>query len=997
MSHSALIAGLRRLRGKLAAPRQDDDSDEQLVQAFATSRDESAFATLLRRHGPMVLHVCRRVLGHEQDAEDAFQATFLVLARNASSLRKKSALASFLHGTAYRLALSAKRAAARRRKHEGEALERRSFNPAAELSWREVRELLDAEIARLPEKHRSIVILCCLEELSQADVARRLGVNERTVSNRLAVARERLGQRLARRGVELTAVPSVIDLASTPGSALPPILLASTIKAAVTMQTAGVPASFVSASVADLVQGATPAVLLHKTKSAAALLLAMRLLAGAGVWTYRAFLRSQISEKSVETPQSQATSAPRQTGPSVETFTYSGIVRRPDGKPLAGAKIHIHGLNIHVIEFRERTVSGADGKFRFHVRRDEFSDKGVVPPGASPPERYVCIAATADGYGGASVGAGKADERENLTLWLPEEEIVRGRVINLEGRGVAGVNVSASIRYMRTTEDHKPLPYDAPDKAGQYSGNVLPCDKTNAVTDKDGRFVIRGLSRGWLYDLYINGPTVVNAKAQLVARPVKPSVVDATGVAPPGRPSPRLPRYGSTFTFVAVPSKPIVGVVRDKESGRPLQGIEIRRPWTRDDDPWASTTTDKNGRYKLLGLPGGIHTLRVEPPGNTPYLTTEVWVVADQPGIARVTFDISLQRQPTVHGRVIDRAAGKPVSAWIEYRPLASNPNLKANTDLAEPKWPINHPPSVATDGEGRFTLPVLRGRGVLLVRANDRYLPAQLDKADRNAKITDSSDPELIDCRPLPAWPGDFNAYRLIDVAQEKETRVEIRLAPGISRPLMVEFPDGKSRDTAVLGLKPLANAHGDAYNRGKSIILGLAEDEVRRLFLSTYDSRLAATATVSGKEKGSVTVKLKPTGTITGQVVDKDGKPIAGVGFRLLYDDGPGRPGVYIHGGYAQRMHTALESRRAFRTKGFSDDKIGSRMEHTDEQGRFHLPDIVPEIAFDLQAVLVAPPNKKGQSFVIGEVKLARPTVKPGETLDLGTLRVIAPPKKS
>jgi hypothetical protein len=457
-----------------------------------------------------------------------------------------------------------------------------------------------------------------------------------------------------------------------------------------------------------------------------------------------------------------------------------------------------------------------------------------------------------------------------------------------------------------------------------------------------------------------------------------------------------MPLYGSTFTHVAVPSKPIVGVVRDKESGKPLAGIEIRRPWTRDDDPQASTTTDKDGRYKLLGLPGGIHTLRVEPPRNTPYLATEVRVVADQPGVAPVTFDISLPRQLIVSGRVIDRATGKPVSAWVEYRPLAGNPSLRTNPNLAEPSWPMNHPPSVATDDGGRFTLSVLRGRGVLLVRADDRYLPTRLEKVDRIAEIADPADPELIDCRPLPAWPGKFQAYRLIDVAQEKETKVEIQLVPGIARPLVVEYQEGKSRDTVALGLKPIANDHGDAYYPGKSVVLGLAENEMRRLYLSTNDGRFATLAIVSGKKRGPVIVKLKPTGTIVGRIVDKDGKPIAGARFRFYHDDGPGRPGVYIHGGYVHRARTALESKRAFRTDGFLDDKIGSQAEQTDEHGRFRLPDVVPDLAFDLEAVLVAPPNRKGQRIVIGEVKIARPTVKPGETLDLGTLRAIASQKK-
>ncbi len=119
MSSDTLAAGIRHLRGRMAVQYRHEESDEQLLYAFTTRRDEDAFAVLVRRHGPMVLHVCRRVLGQQQDAEDAFQAVFLLLARNAADLRNKSALAGFLHGAAYRIALTARRSAARRRKHEG--------------------------------------------------------------------------------------------------------------------------------------------------------------------------------------------------------------------------------------------------------------------------------------------------------------------------------------------------------------------------------------------------------------------------------------------------------------------------------------------------------------------------------------------------------------------------------------------------------------------------------------------------------------------------------------------------------------------------------------------------------------------------------------------------------------------------------------------------------------------------------------------------------------
>src|SRR5579864_2680093 len=175
MANSPANTVIEHLRKAVLLPDASRSSDGQILHRFVETRDELAFEILVRRHGPMVLGVCRRVLGHVQDAEDAYQATFLVLARRAAALRNKTALASFLHGTAYHLASKIKRAAGRRRKHEGHAPARTPVNPADELLWREVRTLLDEEIARLPEKYRSVFVLCCLENVSQAEAGRRLG------------------------------------------------------------------------------------------------------------------------------------------------------------------------------------------------------------------------------------------------------------------------------------------------------------------------------------------------------------------------------------------------------------------------------------------------------------------------------------------------------------------------------------------------------------------------------------------------------------------------------------------------------------------------------------------------------------------------------------------------------------------------------------------------------------------------------------------------------
>jgi RNA polymerase sigma factor (sigma-70 family) len=189
----------------ILAPREAaQPTDGQLLQRFASGRDEGAFSLLVRRHGTMVLGVCRRVLDNEHDAEDAFQATFLVLARQAQSIRKLESVGSWLYGVAYRISLRARSDAARRRALEEQARTMPQQDPFVEAAWRELRPVLDEEVDRLPPKYRAPIILCYLEGKTNTEAARELGWTKGTVSGRLARARELLRSRLARRGVTVT-------------------------------------------------------------------------------------------------------------------------------------------------------------------------------------------------------------------------------------------------------------------------------------------------------------------------------------------------------------------------------------------------------------------------------------------------------------------------------------------------------------------------------------------------------------------------------------------------------------------------------------------------------------------------------------------------------------------------------------------------------------------------------------------------------------------------
>lgn len=213
--------------------------DAALLAWFAAERDEAAFAELVRRHGPTVLGVCRRVARHTQDAEDAFQAVFLVLAMKAESLTRPELLGNWLYGVAYRVARRARRSAARRRAREGQVATMpepvtQAPEPAADLA-----AAIDDALAELPERFRAAVLLCDLHELPRSEAATRLGIPEGTLSSRLAAGRKRLADRLARRGVTAPAAGLTAALGG-PATAVPPGLAARAVSAAVAWASGGV-------------------------------------------------------------------------------------------------------------------------------------------------------------------------------------------------------------------------------------------------------------------------------------------------------------------------------------------------------------------------------------------------------------------------------------------------------------------------------------------------------------------------------------------------------------------------------------------------------------------------------------------------------------------------------------------------------------------------------------------------------------------------------------
>jgi RNA polymerase sigma factor (sigma-70 family) len=280
MANGYLHSILGHLRGLAGTPPADGPSDEYLLERFVSSQDEVAFAALLERHGPAVLGVCRRLLANRADADDAFQATFLVLVSRPRAIRRRGSVGSWLYGVAYRIAHRARQRDGRRR-HLGlpdaELPDLAGEEPAAVLARRELRAAVDEELLRLPQKYQAPVVLCYLQGRTNTEAAAQLGWPVGTVQTRLFRARELLRARLTRRGLALSVAVLTEALAPPANAAVPAALTAATLRAAA-LFAAGVDATTLAPQVVALTKGSLRAMFVTKLQKVAAALLVLAVL-----------------------------------------------------------------------------------------------------------------------------------------------------------------------------------------------------------------------------------------------------------------------------------------------------------------------------------------------------------------------------------------------------------------------------------------------------------------------------------------------------------------------------------------------------------------------------------------------------------------------------------------------------------------------------------------------------------------------------------------------
>jgi RNA polymerase sigma factor (sigma-70 family) len=313
-SHSlrTVISYLRRTSGPAGDPE-----DAELLARYASVRDEAAFDALVRRHGSVVYGACRRLLDDSNDADDVFQATFVVLARRAASIRKRDSVGAWLHGVACRIARRVKSRAARRREQEMRAVPTQSG--AHEPAWSELRPILDEELSALPEKYRVPLVLCYLEGRTWDDAARILGWRRGSMSRRLEKARELLRARLSRRGVTSTSAALAGFLTSQTLSASAPAPLH-----AIALRAALGPA--LPDALIPLVQGEIQHMALAKIKVALAFALALTILMTGAGWL--AFRNQGVAAPVLAEVKAPAIKLPADPKAAVITVNSTGTSRR---------------------------------------------------------------------------------------------------------------------------------------------------------------------------------------------------------------------------------------------------------------------------------------------------------------------------------------------------------------------------------------------------------------------------------------------------------------------------------------------------------------------------------------------------------------------------------------------------------------------------------------------------------------------------------------------
>ena len=934
--------------------------DGELLARFARDREEAAFAALVARHGPMVLGLCRRLAG-AGDAEDAFQATFLVLARRAGGLRDPDLLGPWLFGVARRTAEKARRRAARRRDLERRGGMMRVTEAAAgpdEADLGERAALLHEELGRLPSAFRTALILCHLEGLTHDEAARRLRVPVGTVRSRLSRGRDRLRSRLALRGL---SAPAILIAAASASAAVPPSLLDRTALAAARVAAGRSAAGAATAAAVELSREVARSLFMARIPGIASAVLAISVVGGVGGLALARYLDEPPQPGApVRVAARKDEPRPRPAEDPASMMEVAGRVLDPDGKPVAGAKVAVLARTRapgRGGSFEDRQVLGngeSDGAGGFRIRASRTSSSRYAE---------VKVLANAEGFGLGWSNLNADAESPAAEVRLRPEQVVRGRLVDAQGRPAAGVEVvvfSISVPTDLGTSADIFLP--------EPLAGLTPWPKPPA-TDAQGRFTLRGLGRGLAAGLVPRDPRFAGQHLFVTADDPGPT---------------------KEFAATLGASKLIEGRVTYADTGKPVPHAVLNVAASEREFGSMYTTkflADAEGRFRLNPSNGNYFRVSAYAPPGEPYVVPQRAI--DWPaGAATQTLDLALPRGELIVGTVTEEGTGRPVAgASVEYWPR-NRPDRPGTEILSG--WQA----AVPTGPDGRYAIAVTpdarpdgRVSGTLLV-----YGPS-LDYVYR----------EIGEERLHGDRPGGRRhyAHAILPYAVEAGAgplTLDASLKPGVTLKGTAVDPDGRPVAAAEvstrLAIYPLVgtwSGHSTIPVRDGAFELhGLDPDQTATCVFLDAPRGLGVAEDFSGKSAtaGPVTVRLQPCGSARIRLVAPDGHPIAGrelrasLGLHLVV-----RPG-----------RTRNDQTPQGRDELTADEDFVANIDRlhywngpkSDADGRIALPFLVP-----------GAPYRLIDNETIGVVNQGSQvwrdfTVKPGETVDLGDVVIRKPEAK-
>ncbi len=830
-------------------------SDRQLLERFTTRSepaDEAAFAAIVARHGPMVLGICRQLLGDHHHAEDAFQAVFLVLTRRARSIRDPDLLGTWLYGVALRTARKARRGIARRRRTEEQGAMRQSaagpgLRADRSMIEREQAEALHLEIDRLPGAFRAPVVLCYFEGLTLDEAAQRLRWPAGTLRSRLARAREKLRRGLWRRGFALSATALVAAVGHrSVAASISPLLCDSTTQAAIHFAARHAARGALSAPAAALAQEVLRTMLLHKLKLAALSLMFLAVFAsGAGFLTRPPAMGDEPPRAPAPT-QAPVAAKPDQAAPG--RMFVVGRVLDPHGKTVPGASVMVYGSPKQPDGRPGENAPAAIGQ----AACDEMGRYRLDAPRLSSATHFmVGAAAIAPGYGTGWVNLDVDADQPVADITLRPEQVIRGRLFDVQGRPAPGVKVSVEgMGHPQRGPTNLPEFIEGPhfwagNRADNPDGWPGP-----AITDAEGRFTVRGIGRKIRALLMADDPRF--ARQRIVVD------TDRTAETKP-------------VTAAMEPAKVIAGRVTFADTGKPVPHARIEITAYRGGPGYSNHfETDAEGRFRTNPISTDRYALFVHAPEGQPYLSNSTGIFTWNKGSLEHRLDLVLRRGEVIRGKVVEEGSNRPVAgAALRYV------GLPAGNAASGPRSDTTR-----TGPDGSYQLPVLPSRGTLVVMGpSDDYVLQQMGQ--RMVRQGLPGGPRwyahaFIPCEPKPG-------------ADPQEINVVLRR--GMTIKARVTGPDGRPvREAQVLSrLLPQPQSmpwrlywgeyHGDVRD-GRCELHGLAPDVEVPVYFFEPKSKLGATARFSVKAAAGspIAVRLEPCGTAIGRLVDPTGKPLVG-----------------------------------------------------------------------------------------------------------------------